>query len=214
MPPRQHEERFYPVRKAFACRGFDSNTLPMLQGIARFILKVCGWTPVGDLPTVDKVVFVAAPHTTNWDGFWLLVYKIALDVDVHFLAKHTLFWWPLGIILRALGALPIDRTTSASTVQQVVDIFAERDRFWFALAPEGTRNWQPYWKTGFYQVAKSAKVPIVLSFIDYEQKRLGVGITLPDDQTIEQDLQTIREFYAPISGRWPERQGPIEFPPE
>ncbi len=96
----------------------------------------------------------------------------------------------------------------------MVDIFAERDRFWFALAPEGTRKWRPYWKTGFYKIAKSAKVPIVLSFIDYKQKRLGVGISLPDDQTIEQDLQTIREFYAPISGRWPERQGPIEFPPE
>ncbi len=57
-------------------------------------------------------------------------------------------------------------------------------------------------------------MPIVLSFIDYEQKRLGIGITLPDDQTIEQDLQALREFYAPISGRRPERQGPIEFPPE
>jgi len=142
VPPRRHEERFYPVHKAFACRGFDSNTLPMLQGIARLILKAGGWTPVGELPTADKVVFVAAPHTTNWDGFWLLVYKIALDVEVHFLAKHTLFWWPLGPVLRALGAMPIDRSISASTVQQVVDVFAERDKFWFALAPEGTRKWQ------------------------------------------------------------------------
>ena len=202
------------MEQAFAYRACASNTLPMLQGIARFILKVCGWTPVGDLPTDDKVVFAAAPHTTNWDGFWLLVYKIALDVEVHFLAKHTLFWWPLGPILRALGALPIDRNISASTVQQVVDIFAERDRFWFALAPEGTRKWQPYWKTGFYRIAKSANVPLVLAFIDYKKKQMGIGITLPDGQTMEQDLQTIREFYAPFTGGRPERQGPVEFPPE
>ena len=186
----------------------------MLQGIARCILRVGGWTPVGDLPTVDKVVFVAAPHTTNWDGFWLLVYKIALDVEVHFLAKHTLFWWPLGPVLRALGAMPIDRNISASTVQQLVDDFSGRDKFWFALAPEGTRKWQPYWKTGFYQVAKSANVPLVLAFIDYKKKRLGIGITLPDNQTMEQDLQAIREFYAPLTGLRPERQGPIEFPPD
>lgn len=214
MPPRQHEERFYPVHKAFACRGFDSNTLPMLQGVARSILWIGGWTPVGDLPTADKVVFVAAPHTTNWDGFWLLVYKITLDVEVHFLAKHTLFWWPLGPVLRALGAIPIDRSISASTVQQVVDVFAGRDKFWFALAPEGTRKWQPYWKTGFYQIAKSANVPLVLAFIDYKKKHLGIGISLPDGRTMQQDLQAIREFYAPFTGHRPERQGPIEFPPD
>ena len=186
----------------------------MWQRIAWLILKIGGWTPVGELPTADKAVFIAAPHTTNWDGFWLMVYRVALDIDIHFLAKHTLFWWPLGPILRLLGAMPIDRAVSASTVQQVVDAFAENERFWFALSPEGTRKWQPYWKTGFYRIAKTANVPIVLGFIDYRKKRMGIGMTLPDNQTLEQDLQTIREFYAPLTGRLPERQGPIEFPPD
>jgi 1-acyl-sn-glycerol-3-phosphate acyltransferase len=186
----------------------------MWQGIARLILKIGGWTPVEELPDVDKAVFIAAPHTSNWDGFWLIVYKIALRIEVYFLAKHSLFWWPLGSILRALGAMPVDRTVSASTVQQVVDAFAEHDRFWFALSPEGTRKWQPYWKTGFYRIAKAANVPIILAFIDYRKKRMGVGITLPDNQSLEEDLQTIREFYAPYVGRLPERQGPIEFPPD
>jgi len=83
-----------------------------------------------------------------------------------------------------------------------------------ALAPEGTRRWQPYWKTGFYQIAKSANVPIVLAFIDYKNKKLGVGITLPDGGTMEQDLELIREFYAPFTAAVPERRSPIEFPPE
>lgn len=213
MPPRQDEGRFYPVEQAFAYQGGASNTLTMLQGIARLILWVAGWTPVGDPPDLDKAVFIAAPHTTNWDGFWLMVYKTERNMDIHFLAKHTIFWWPLGPVLRAMGAMSIDRTVSASTVQQVVDAFAERDHFWFALSPEGTRKWQPYWKTGFYRIAKSANVPIVLSFIDYKKKELGIGITLPDSQTMEQDLHAIQEFYAPFTGRWPERQGPIEFPP-
>ena len=186
----------------------------MWQRIAWLILRIGGWTPVGDLPKLDKAVFIAAPHTTNWDGFWLIVYKIALQVDVHFLAKHTLFWWPLGPVLKAMGAMPIDRAVSTSTVQQVVDSFAENDRFWFALSPEGTRKWQPYWKTGFYRIAKSANVPLVLAFIDYRKKQMGIGITLPDGQTMEQDLQMIRDFYAAFTGRLPERQGPIEFPSE
>lgn len=184
----------------------------MWRGIARLILSFGGWTVAGELPAYKKAVFVAAPHTSNWDGFWLLVYKVALDIEVHFLAKHTLFWWPLGPVLRAMGAIPVDRSVSASTVQQVVDAFAERDRFWFALSPEGTRKWQPYWKTGFYRIAKAANVPIVLAFLDYRKKRMGIGITLPENRTLDEDLRTIRDFYAPFEGRLPERQGPIEFP--
>ena len=186
----------------------------MLQRIARLILKVSGWTPVGAPPDYDKVVFIAAPHTTNWDGFWLLVYKSALVVDVHFLAKHSLFWWPMGPVLRAMGAMPIDRTISASTVRQVVDAFAERDKFWFALSPEGTRKWQPYWKTGFYEIASATRAPIVLAFIDYPRKQMGIGITLPAERNFDEDLQTIHQFYARFEGRIPENTGPIEFPPD
>jgi len=163
---------------------------------------------------LDKAVFVAAPHTSNWDGIWLLVYKVALKVDVRFLAKHTLFWWPLGSILRALGAMPIDRSGAHDTVKHLIETFATQDRLFLALAPEGTRSWKPYWKTGFYQIAKSANVPIVLAFIDYKNKKLGVGITLPDGQTMDQDLRMIREFYAPFTAARPEREGPIAFPPE
>ena len=185
----------------------------MLQRLAHFILKVCGWTPVGDLPDLDKAVFIAAPHTSNWDGIWLMIYRVALDIDIHFLAKHTLFWWPLGTVLSALGAMPLDRGLSASTVRQIKEEFAKRDRFWFALSPEGTRKWQPHWKTGFHRIAKAANVPIVLAFIDYPSKRMGIGITLPPPRDIERDLQSFREFYEPFQGRNPENKGAIEFPP-
>ncbi len=186
----------------------------MWQGFARLILRLGGWTLVGELPAHKKLVAIVAPHTSNWDGFWILVYKVALDIEVHFFAKHTLFWWPLGPILRAMGAIPVDRAVSTSMVQRVVKEFEDRDRFWFGLSPEGTRKWQPYWKTGFYRIAKAANVPIVLAFIDYGKKRIGIGMTLSENRTLDEDLQTIREFYAPYSGRLPDRQGPIEFPPE
>lgn len=186
----------------------------MWQRIATFVLRLCGWTLAGELPTLKKAVFIAAPHTSNWDGFWLILYKVAMDVDVRFLAKHTLFWWPLGAILTAMGAIPVDREVSAATVQKIVDVFAAHDRLWFALSPEGTRKWQPYWKTGFYRIAKAAGVPIVLAFIDYRTRQMGIGITLPRGRTSEEDLNTIREFYAPIVGRNPHCQGPIEFPPD
>jgi len=197
----------------FAYLASDSNTLPMLQRIAHLILKIGDWTPMGELPTAEKVIFIAAPHTSNWDGFWLMVYKVAMQIDLHFLAKHTLFWWPLGTVLRALGAIPIDRSDSTSTVQQVVDEFAGRDRFWFALAPEGTRKWQPYWKTGFYRISKAADILLVLGFIDYENKQMGIGITLPAERNLADDLQLMQQFYEPRVGRIPGNTGPVEFPP-
>ena len=186
----------------------------MLKSLARLILGVAGWTMVGEIPPLKKAVFIAAPHTSNWDGFWMLVYKFALDVKVRFLAKHTLFWWPLGAILRGAGAMPIDRSQRAATVEQLARAFRDEEHLFLALAPEGTRKWQPYWKSGFYRIAKAAAVPIVLAYIDYPSKQMGIGITLPEDNTLDEDLELIREFYRRFTGRRPENTGPIAFPAE
>lgn len=184
----------------------------MLQKLASIIIRVSGWTLVGSVPELKKAIFIAAPHTSNWDGFWLLLGKCALDLDVRFLAKHSLFWWPLGSILKFFGAMPIDRSAPASTVASLARRFAEADQLFLALAPEGTRRWQPHWKTGFYQIARAADVPIVLGFIDYRCKRMGVGITLDKHQTMGEVLTEIRTFYAPLVGRRPENASPVRFP--
>jgi 1-acyl-sn-glycerol-3-phosphate acyltransferase len=186
----------------------------MLSWIARKIFAITGWTMVGEIPNIRKAVFIAAPHTSNWDGFWLLIYKFAISVDVRFLAKDTLFWWPLGPLLRSMGALPIDRRNAAAIVPQLVAAFAQEDHLFLALAPEGTRKRMPYWKSGFYRIAEAANVPIVLAFIDYEQRQMGIGPTLPLDISMEHTLDELRKFYAPYVGRRPELQSPIGFPPE
>lgn len=168
---------------------------------------------VGEIPDIKKAVFIAAPHTSNWDGFWMIVFKFAIDVKIRFLGKHTLFWWPLGPILSAMGCMPVDRTKATDIVEQLIDAFEREDHLFLALAPEGTRKKMPHWKSGFYRIAKTAEVPMVFVFIDYHDKRLGIGPTLPVGQTYEQDLLMIREFYSPLRGRHPELQGPIEFSP-
>ncbi len=186
----------------------------MLRWLTTQIIRVSGWTIVGTVPDLRRAVFIAAPHTSNWDGFWLLMFKISHAVDVRFLAKHTLFWWPLGPILRSLGAMPIDRNDPAAIVPQLVAAFAKEDRLFLALAPEGTRKRMPYWKSGFYRIAEAAGVPIVLAFIDYKTKQMGIGKTLPLGQSVEETLEVLRQFYAPFVGARPSLQSPIEFPPE
>lgn len=183
----------------------------MLQSLARLILRVGGWTPVGQLPDVPKAVIIAAPHTSNWDGFWGLVYKVAIDAEIHFFGKKSLFWFPLSSLLRWLGGIPLDRERAGSAVKQAIDMFEERDSFFFALAPEGSRTKKPGWKSGFYRIAEGARVPVYLGFLDFGNKRLGIGprFDLTGDQ--DADLDKIREFYSGIKGRHPDKTSPIQL---
>ena len=168
----------------------------MLSSIARLLLKIGGWTLVGDHPAVPKAVIIAAPHTSNWDGIWGLIAKVALKVDVHFFGKDTLFWFPLGTLLRAMGGIPLDRDKPGSSVDKAIRGFRTEDNYYFAMSPEGTRGHRPYWKSGFYRIAIGAHVPVVLAFFDYEQRRLGIGPAIELSGDSERDLGEIRAFYA------------------
>ena len=168
---------------------------------------------VSEKPDVDRAVIIAAPHTSNWDAVWALTYTVATGLDVHIFGKHTLFWFPLGNLLRALGVIPLDRDDAARAVAVAVAGFNDASSYYVGLAPEGTRSRRPYWKSGFYRIAMQADVPVVPGFLDFRSKRIGLGpsIRLSGDRT--RDLERIRDFYAGIEGRWPENAGPIAFPP-
>ncbi len=159
-----------------------------------------------------KAIIIAAPHTSNWDGYWALVLRAALQLDVRFFAKQSLFWFPLNLLLRGLGGIPLNRERAGSAVRQAVEMFDANERFYFALAPEGTRAKTQCWKTGFYRIAQSADVPIVLGFFDYANKQLGLGPTLVLTGDRESDLAICRDFYPAFTGRWPEKASPVIFP--
>jgi 1-acyl-sn-glycerol-3-phosphate acyltransferase len=184
----------------------------MWQAIARGLLRLGGWTIVGGQPGPRKAVLIAAPHTSNWDGYWGIVYKVAVQLDAHWFAKKSLFWFPLGTLLRAMGGIPLDRQRAGSAVEQAIKMFAANENFYFALAPEGTRSKTGHWKTGFYRIATGANVPVVLGFFDYGRRRLGLGPALMLSGDEQRDLEALRDFYASVEGRWPGNVGPIEFP--
>lgn len=183
----------------------------MLRSLARLLLRIGGWTAVGEMPDVPKAVVIAAPHTSNWDGVWALIYKVAIGAEIHFFAKQSLFWFPLGTLLRSLGGIPLDRSRAGSAVRRAIDLFNQQERFFFGLAPEGSRKLMPGWKSGFYRIAVGAKVPVFMGFLDYQHKRVGIGDRIDLSGDPEADLAVFRDFYKDVEGQHPAQTSPIVF---
>ena len=163
-------------------------------------LRMTGWRLTGEFPNVPKAVVIVAPHSSNWDGMHGLAMKQVLGLDLAFAAKRQLFWWPLGPILRKLGAFPIDRGAATDLVQRMADEFAQRERFWFGVAPEGTRKTVARWKTGFWRIAKAANVPIIPAYFHYPEKRAGIGPLFELSDSMDADIVKLRAFYASWEG--------------
>lgn len=183
----------------------------MLKRLAALIMKLGGWTVIGTAPDVPKAIFIAAPHTSNWDGLWALTCKVVLGLELKFFAKQTLFWFPLSIVLRALGGIPLDRSEAGSAVSQAVARFETEERFFLALAPEGTRSLTPGWKSGFYRIASEAQVPVFLAVLDYGKRRIGIAARLDVSGDIDADMKICADLYGSVEGRWPALASPVRF---
>jgi 1-acyl-sn-glycerol-3-phosphate acyltransferase len=186
----------------------------MRQWLARRLLALLGWRAEGAPPDLPKYVLVVAPHTSNWDFPVLLLLAVALGIKATWMGKHTLFRPPLGWLMRRLGGLPIDRTARNNVVEQAVESFYSSDRLILAILPEGTRKRTPYWKSGFYHIARGAGAPIALGYADFERKVGGIGRVLTLSGHIEADMATIRDFYSRVVGKRPEQFGPIRLKPQ
>ena len=182
--------------------------------LARWLLGCAGWRVVFDgLPALQGVV-VAYPHTSNWDFPLAMLAKWSIGVPLHFWAKDSLFRIPLfGRWLAWLGGVAVQRTSSAGVVGQVVAMFEQhrRDRqfFWLGLAPEGTRKATPGWRSGFYQTALRAGVPLGLAQLDYGNKQVVVStfITLSGDEAA--DMARIAASYQGVRGCVPANAAPV-----
>lgn len=172
------------------------------QWLARCLLRVGGWRLVGEFPNLPKAVLIAAPHSSNWDGFWGITAKVALGVQLSVLGKHSLFRIPLlAQVLRWQGVIPVDRNAPHGIIEQAVAAIRAQPAIWYAIAPEGTRKKVTQWKSGFWKIAHSAGVPVVPAYFDYSSRTIGFGppIELSDD--MDADIARIQRWYAPYKGR-------------
>lgn len=178
----------------------------MLRPLYVLIFKLSGWEIDGDFPHhIRKYIVAVAPHTSNWDfPLGVMTRSILRREDAHFLGKHSLFKPPFGWFFRWLGGYPVDRTSNHDVVQQVVDIFNAHEDFILALAPEGTRKKVAKLRTGFYYIAKGAKVPIVPVGFDFSMKRIVIGSPMMPTDDFDADMNSLLTFYRKMKGKNPE----------
>lgn len=172
----------------------------ILHHLAGAILCMVGWRVEGRLPNLPKFILVGAPHTSNWDFVMFLAVIFHLEANVRFMGKAELFRSPFGFFFRYCGGIPVDRSKSNGLVDQMVQACNASGRFILTIAPEGTRHRVQEWKRGFYHIAKSAGIPMVMAVVDGARKVVGVGQIFHPTGNIEADMKTIQGFFAGMVG--------------
>lgn len=174
------------------------------RALGRLALRLFGWRLEVHFPPEPKLVIAAAPHTSNWDGFFAVAAILALGVRINWFAKDSLFRGPFRALLVWLGGVPISRDRARGVVDQTAEIFASKDRIYIAVAPEGTRSRAPVWKSGFWQIARATGAPILTAYLDYGRKTIGTGPLIRPSEDYAGDLAQMQAFFRGIQPRRPE----------
>jgi 1-acyl-sn-glycerol-3-phosphate acyltransferase len=177
-----------------------------MRWIYRFLFRLSGWKTNGAFPSgLKKYIVAVGPHTSNWDFVVGIAARSVLRMKkTKFLGKSQLFRPPYGWLFRALGGYPVERSSQHDMVKQVVEIFNAHDHFILAIAPEGTRRKVEKLRTGFYYIAKAARVPIIPVGFDYKKKEVIIGRPLYPGENMKEDFGELYGFYSSITGRNPE----------
>lgn len=172
------------------------------RSLSRLLLGLVRWRAVGEVPR--KGVLVGAPHTSNWD--WVLTLLLAWEsgVVIRLLVKKELFVGPLGWLMRATGAVPLDRKDPGGTIRRLVADASSDETFLLGLAAEGTRSKAEHWKSGFYRISQQTGLPVTLAYIDRVSRRVGWGPTFELTGDVAADMDRVRAFYADKTGIRPE----------
>lgn len=176
----------------------------MKKILANWLLKILGVKIVGYKPFPDKCILAVVPHTSNWDFPLGIAVRAIIDEDVSFIGKSGLFKWPYGFIFRWLGGVPVNRKKSANFVQSAADVFASKDKFKYVIAPEGTRSKVDELKSGYYYIAKTASVPLILCAFDWGKQEVRFSEPFYTTDDTEKDFEYIRSYFSEAKGYIPE----------
>ena len=178
----------------------------IMRPISRLYFWLSGWKLEGSLdPSIKKCIMVGAPPTSNFEFSYSGAGLYRMRLRMKYLVKQEVLKMPWGLLFMATGAIGVQRDKSDNLVRQMVELFERSEELVILLAPEGSRKLKGKWKTGFYHAALEAKVPIVLSSLDYKKKIAHVGPAFHPTGDYRQDMQQVIEYYKNITPRFPEK---------
>ncbi|OYU15380.1 MAG: acyltransferase [Alphaproteobacteria bacterium PA4] len=173
--------------------------------LCRLFMAAGGWKIAGDWPPDAKVVITAGPHTSNWDGIWMIAAAGMWRARLRYMGKKSLTTGPFGFVVRWSGCVPIDRSQKNDVVAAMKANFAATDDLVLVVPPEGTRDRVEKWKSGFYHIAVGAGVPITFAVMDYATRTVSLPATLWPSGDYAADLAIIQSYYAPATPKFPEK---------
>ena len=177
----------------------------MIHGFFRWLLyKKLGWTKCVTVAHPDKFIICLAPHTSNWDFIIGQLYAQAEGFKINFLMKREWFFWPLGVIFKSLGGIPVWRSKHTSMTDNLAETAKTKDSFKLCITPEGTRSPNTEWKKGFYFIALKAEIPILLYGVDYEKKKIVCTNSFTPSGNIDEDMPKIKSYFKDFKGKKPE----------
>ena len=179
-------------------------------GWAKFcgwLLRRLGWESVGGPMTAQKAIAIGVPHTSVWDFLISYLFYTQFGKIAHIMIKKEFFFWPLGGILRACGAVPVDRSNPGAMIRSLIHEMEGEEEFHLAIAPEGTRKAAKRWKSGYHLIARETGATVYLGYFDWGRKRISVGepFTLTDD--VNADMKRMYEHYRPLGLQGKHRDG-------
>lgn len=175
----------------------------LTRWLGRATLHLLGWRVTGSWPDEPKLIVAVAPHSSNMDFILSVAVFWGLGLKTSYLAKRSLFRFPLGIIMRGLGGIPVDRNSPRGMVEELSDRFRRQEQLVIGITPEGTRGKVREWKSGFARIAVQIGIPVLPAVISYRERIIYLRPVIEAVGSVEDVLTATKAAAAIGSPRNP-----------
>jgi 1-acyl-sn-glycerol-3-phosphate acyltransferase len=175
------------------------------QWLGKVVLSSIGWQVTGNIPNEERLLIIAAPHTSNWDFILGISALFAINVNIKWLGKNSLFIPGIAWFFKWLGGIPVNRENPNLLIDYVVKTVEKEKGLIIGIAPEGSRKKVDRWKSGFLRIAKQTDAKILFLSIDAPSKKLKIGEIFEPSGDNEKDIKFVMNYFKQYKGINPDQ---------